>query len=357
MTRENRILVGAIAVLTLVVGGLLLAPKVEEVLAPELLRAHVAVRLPGESVSRVAEGPHHVAAGAEVMIDAVLEARRRDGSTLYYTAAKELSVSGVAVPAEQLRVWERPDDVRVRWFTVEPGKSEVEVASLADLGSLPFEEILRPEWPRSWSVPLVVDPRIDDGLDVLRLRPPFGTVRLHTRIEIFGPDQKLVPVERYSSTGAEQLPATPEALATVVVGLPGELEDATARFGLVHLKLATTDPAVVAAVERYHELRLGLVVPALLRDAYARHQVPIDDAPWRRLDSTRAIVWGRPGVLVGDLLRVGGRVVLLYADTDSNGQLDLGDRCLDFERGSAVRSVGEVFASLDSVEWLAWDQQ
>jgi hypothetical protein len=357
MTRESGILVGVIVVLTLGVGLLFLAPKVDEALAPELVRAHVAVRLPGDSVSRVGEGPHHVDSGAEVGLEAVLEARRRDGSLLYYTAAKTLSIDGVLVPPEQLAVWEQPDEVRVRWFTVEPGKSEIEVASVADLEALRFEEILRPEWPRSWSVPLVVDPKIDDGLDVGRLRPPFGTVRLHTRIEIFGPDQKLVPVERYSSTGAAQLPDTPAAVATVVVGVPGELEDATQRFGLINLKQTSTDPAVASAIDRYHELRLAVVVPSLLRTAFARHQVGVDNAPWVRLEAGRPLAWGRPGVLAGDLFRVGGRVVLLYQDSDGNGQLDLGDRCLDFERGTAVRSLGEVFASLESVEWLAWDSQ
>ena len=49
------------------------------------------------------------------------------------------------------------------------------------------------------------------------------------------------------------------------------------------------------------------------------------------------------GVARGDLIRAGGRVVVLYEDRGTPGRLDRGDLCFDFEQGAEVLPLSEVF--------------
>jgi hypothetical protein len=54
-------------------------------------------------------------------------------------------------------------------------------------------------------------------------------------------------------------------------------------------------------------------------------------------------------VVRGDLLRVGARVVVIYADRGQQSVLDYEDLCFDFAAGAIVRALGDVFSGEDSV--------
>jgi len=51
------------------------------------------------------------------------------------------------------------------------------------------------------------------------------------------------------------------------------------------------------------------------------------------------------------LVRVGERVVILAADHGLPGYLDRDDLCIDFDRGIAVRRLGEIFVGDGQIEW------
>ena len=104
----------------------------------------------------------------------------------------------------------------------------------------------------------------------------------------------------------------------------------------------------------------------------------IDGLVWQRIGLEGEQPWGAGGVAPGDLLRVGGRVVVLYreaapapaADTGDTrgtappsdtagtaGALDRTDLCFDYVHGAAVRPLGAVFAESQGeggqVEWAS----
>lgn len=352
MSRERWLFAGVLLAIVVGVAALMLAPKVDQALAPELLGARIAIRAPGSEIAVAGPAAVEVASGAEVRLEAVVVAQRRDGSRVYYTEAAALEIDGETIPAERISRWDRPLEARVRWFTIESTRPSISVARQEDLGLLRFEEILRPEWPRGWSIPLVVDPRLDDALDQERRRPPFGTVRLHVRVELLGAEQKLVPVERWVSPGADQLPDHPTEIATVVVTLPGPLAEPSAAFGLAQLDLETSEPAVLAAVDELYDARLAGSIPPLLREELARRGAEPGAPVGQELELGGGRPWGESGVAPGDILRVGARVVFLYRDENGDGRLDLGDSALDFEGGATVRALDAIFAGAGIVEWL-----
>jgi hypothetical protein len=76
---------------------------------------------------------------------------------------------------------------------------------------------------------------------------------------------------------------------------------------------------------------------------------------WQRIDLAEGPPWddSAQGVHPGDLLRVGGRVVVLYRDAGSGGapgRLDRSDLCFDYARGAAVQLLSEVFTGQGLVD-------
>lgn len=352
MNRDRLIFGLALGVCIAVVIGLMMAPRVEQALAPELVRAHVAIEIDGSGVAAIPATEVEVDSGVPVTLHAVLEGRRRDGTAIFYTEAQRLRIGSAEVDPDALSHWDRTTEIKVRWFTIEPTRTELVVQSVEDLDGLRFEPIFRPEWPISWSVPLTVDPKFDDGLDPERRRQPFGTVRVHVRVELFGPEQQLVPVARYASPEAEGV-VQGQPVPTVVVSLPGRLRLATSAFGLTHLSLETVEPTVVAQAAELGERRLASSLPTLLGSELRRRGIDPASASWSTIDFVeREVPWSTAGVGPGSVLRVGGRVVFLLADTNASGRLDAADLCLDFDRGAAVRPLEEVFGVGGAVELL-----
>ena len=83
-----------------VIAALFFLRKVENPLAPEPLRAFVALRAEGEAVA--SNGAHRLAAGTPFRLVAVVEATTWKGETIFLTEAPALGLDGAAVPAERL---------------------------------------------------------------------------------------------------------------------------------------------------------------------------------------------------------------------------------------------------------------
>jgi hypothetical protein len=352
VNRDRLIFALALGVCIAVVAGLMLAPRVEQALAPELVGAHVAIEIDGSGVAAIPVAEVEVESGVPVTLHAVLEGRRRDGTPIYYTEAPALRLGTVDVDPSALSRWDRSTEVKVRWFTIEPARTEIVVRTAEDFDALRFEPIFRPDWPIAWSVPLTVDPKFDDGLDPERRRLPFGTVRVHVRVELFGPEQQLVPIARYASAPAEAV-ATGGTVPTVVVSLPERLRLASAAFGLTHLSLETSEPGVLGRAAELAERRRASSLPQLLGSELRRRGLDPAEARWVAIDFIeQEMTWSETGVGPGSVVRVGGRAVFLLADANANGRLDPADLCLDFDRGAAVRPLAEVFGGGGAVELL-----
>ena len=127
-TQSSRLFLIVITVVGLAAIAFLLQPTVVEQLAPELQTAWVGIEVAGSSIAEV--GPVDLAVGDNFTLHAVLEARDRQDRPVYYTEASRLAFGGEEVPADQLRVWERPRRIKVRWFTVEGERPYVTLDAL-----------------------------------------------------------------------------------------------------------------------------------------------------------------------------------------------------------------------------------
>ena len=72
-----------------------------------------------------------------------------------------------------------------------------------------------------------------------------------------------------------------------------------------------------------------------------------EDVPWTGVELDGSRQWPQPG----DLLRAGPRLVMFLKDEGVEGWLDYDDLCLDFDRGAAIRRLGEIFTGQGVVEW------
>jgi hypothetical protein len=352
VTRERWIFVAALALALAVVAALVLAPRVTESRKPQGQTAWVALQVGDEPIARVA--PVEVEAGTPVTLHAVLEARQHDGSTVYFTAAPGLELEGRPVPAESVRPWEG-QDLRILWFTVEAQSPYLVVdEERSGFERLGFREFYRPDWPRAWAVPAVLEPRFDDHLELGRAERarPFGVQRYHVRIELAEGEHDLVPSERYKSWGAADLPERVDSFPTVVATLSGRLARPSAVFGLAQLDpVAEVDAAAAAWLEDAAEKRLGFVAPDIW-ESLLPAGATFESLPWRLVRlGDQAPSWGE-GVAAGDLLRVGDRRTILYRD-DGDGILDGGDLVLDFARGAMVGTIDEIFGQPTLVDVAA----
>lgn len=354
MERDTKILLAVCAALAVVVLAVLIGGRVQEELAPEPLAAMVAVSVADDPVARV--GPVGIAAGEPFTLHAVLEARSWQGDTVYYTEAPALAIGDRQLPADRLRRWSGPQRAQVLWFTVEGSPPFLEVASAEELDRLQFREILRAEWPLAWSVPGSVLPsrRRQEAGGGEPLMEPFGTQRYHVRIELFGPQNTVVPARRFKSAGSAQLAGEVERFPTVTARLPAPLDGPSSVFGLPQVEpVAGLSPALAGELAELTRKRLAFSRAALLAELLAAAGRDWEAVEWRAVDLDAGPVWGGGGVAAGDLLRVGGRVVLLAEDQGVPGLLDDGDVAFDFDKGATVRRLADIFTGEGLVEWGA----
>lgn len=368
MSGEKRIFWVVVVVAVVIVAALVAWPRVEQRVAPRPTAAWVGIEVEGSGVARV--GPVSIDAGTPFTLHAVLEAATRDGGTIYYTRAPGLDFGDGAVPAESLRRWPDSREAKVLWFTVEGPSPFLELPSAAELDRFRFAEYLRSDWPYAWAVRGRLDPANDDSLatPASEAELPFGTLRYQVRIELYGRESTVLPQQRHVSWGKEVLPERADAFPTVHVALPGAARAASEVFGLTQIEIVGEErdlPTGVAPTARRElvELtrrRLAFSRLPLLAEVLAAEGVAAGELPWRstRLAGERA--WGEE-VHVGDLLRAGGRVVVLYRDAagpvdedeagsepasaagPGDGRLDGDDLCLDYVGGAAVRRLSDVF--------------
>lgn len=356
MENETRVLVVALLIVSLGVAVVWLKPSVDERLAPEPIAAWVAIAAgEGPEDVEVADiGPVVLAAGEPFRLYAVLEARDRQGRSVYYTEAPALrftaagaSDESTTVPDAAVRRWDRLPHVKVRWFTVEGPQPFFEVDA-ADLASFGLRTYYRPDWPNTWSLPGVVDAAFDNHLDrgeaTDRAPPGFGTQRFHVRIELYANDKTTLPQVRIASWAAEALPDQVARFPTVIATLPGSLAPASRVFGLTQLALQPPSSSEsVATLRRLAAQGLAFDRLTVLGDLLRESGVALDDQVWESVDLGSGLGWpAQAGA--GDLLRVGERVVVLFADRGTIGVVDYDDLCLDFVRGAVVRRLGDVFS-------------
>lgn len=361
MTSEKKILwtVGGVAGAVLLTFALL--PSAKESLAPGLVAAHAAVMPAGAEAAVV--GPVAIDAGDEFTLHAVLEARARGGEPIYYTEAPALEIGGERVPDEALRRWDRPRVLKVFWFTVEGFSPFVKLEEAAQLDRFHFTEFFRPEWPSSWSIQGRLDPKFSQALarDArVEGDRSFGTQRYQVRIELFADEDALTAEERYVSPGAEALPDRVESFPTVYAALPGSAGPASLAFGLTQLEPPPGAGAELtgrlATLARQHLAfsRVPLIGQVMRAGGASRGEVS-----WSSVDLDSGPAWEGDGdgggepVGMGDLVRAGPRVVVLYRDhrdRGTPGRLDREDLCFDYERGAAVRSLSEVFTGAGLVD-------
>jgi hypothetical protein len=341
----NRIFVIALVVVSLVVLAVLLQPEVEERLAPEPVTAWVAIEVDGSGVAEV--GPVAVDAGTRFRLHAVLEARGRDGETVYYTEAPGLRLAGEELPASRLRRWERQRTVKVRWFTVEGERPWIEIDPEVGIAGFKIDELLRSDWPLAWSIPGEIDAANDNHLergDALP-RQIFGTQRYHVRIEIYLQEDDLFADQVVRSWGKDDLRANVDRFPTVTMTVPGLAGPASRVFGLSQLAAPDdADAELLRQIEELarHDLAFGRLT--VLRDQIRRAGKRSEDLVWQTVGLQGEVSWGEDAeAAAGDLLRVGRRMVVLYQDRGLTGVVDHADLCFDFEQGASVRTLQDVF--------------
>ena len=348
--RKIYIAVGTAAVLAL--AALWLQPRVESALAPEPRIAHVAVEVRGAAAAVV--GPVEIPAGERFRLHAVLEADTRAGDVIYYSEAAALMVNGEVVGGDRIRRWDRPQEAKILWFTVESQAPFALLEGEDPLADLSFEEFFHPEWSTSWQIEGHIEPRHSELLGGTGEHAVgFGTQRFRAWVEIYDELNPLVPAARFRSAGADTLPHGVDEFPTVTASLPGPAQAATVVFGLIGLELPEgaslelrRDVAALAAD------RLVFTRLSVLRDVLARDGRDLEDLPWNNIELDGGMEWGAT-VRQGDLVRVGARLVMLHEDLDGDGRLGGADSCLDFEEGAAVRRLNEVFPGEGEIEWAS----
>lgn len=337
----------AAGVVIAVVAFLLLWPDAKERFSPQPVAAHVAVLV--EGADRAVVGPVETAAGTPFTLHAVIEARTRDGATLYYTEAPALEVAGEAVPAGAVQAWDRPAKPEIFWFTVEGQARYQALGTGDDLARTSFSEFFRADWPRAWAIPGSLTPNRDELLadEGERRSVEFGTQRFHVRIEVERGEDDIFAEREVRSVGADALPAAWETFPTVIASLPGPAGPPSSLFGLTQVAPPSSDDGtgsdVAARIAELTERHILFSRASAVRTALDERGLAFTSLAWRDVELGAGIPWGEGGASSGALLRVGDRVVVLAEDAGEPGVLDRGDLCLDFEGGAALRSLGEVF--------------
>ncbi len=342
-TKSSRLFAVILVAVALAALAIVLQPKVQEQLAPRLHTAWVAIEADGGGVAEV--GPVDLAAGSGFTLHAVLEARDRQDQPVYYTEATALSFGGRRVPPESLRPWDRPRLIKVRWFTVEGERPYVRLDADTGIGGFGLRELLRSDWPISWSVPGAIDAANDNHLaaDPFEAERQFGTQRYHVRIELYRDRHELIPDEVVRSWGIADLKQQVERFPTVRMTLPGALAPASRVFGLTQLEPPPgASRELVQQIAELAESGVAFSRLTAVRDQIRHAGLRLEDLSWTIVDLAGDARWGQDAG-PGDLLRVGDRVVVLYRDRGTPGVIDYQDLCFDFVQGAAIRALDDVF--------------
>ncbi len=332
--------------LLLAVLALMLFGRAREELLPTPRRAWVAIEAASDGVARV--GGIDLEAGGDFKLHAVLEAESWQGQPVYYTEAARLELPDGEVEPERLRPWAGPAEIRVLWFSIEAAKPYVEVSTLAELDALEFREFFLPDWPRTWTVSgkwgaTSAGVNLPRGVE----RLPFGTRRFHVRIELFGPESTIRPRQRFQSWTGAELRSNLEHFPTVLSRLDGVLARPSAVFGLPQIEpTAQASPEARAAIGERRRERLAFSRLAVIDAALDTAGLDPDDLEWQAVELTGEAAWESPG----DLVRVGDRWVLTYLDRGVEDRLDYEDLCIDFDKGAAIRRLGDIFVGEGLVE-------
>ena len=371
MDSQGRVLAIAIVVVSLGVVALWLRPTVVERLAPEPVRAWVAIEPEGAGVADI--GPVFLAAGQNFKLHAVLEAVDRSGASVFYTRAPALRFvaattpvglgSPIAgseaarlevepIPASALRTWDRGPHVKVRWFTIEGSVVYLPLGPGVGVDTFTLEPFFQVDWTSTWSIPgeiegLLGDHRRSDTRE-LSFGRTFGTQRYHVRVELYNNDESTLPVVKIPSGAVDELMAEPSRFPTVVASLPGALSGPSKLFGLTQIEMPpSAEAGELARLRVLAEQGLVFSRLTMLRDQLQLESSTSATASapsrWVTIDLGADQAWG-DAVAPGDLLRVGERVVVLYEDRGVAGRLDYDDLCFDFVRGAAIRALGDVFS-------------
>ena len=354
MEKQSSLFAVLIVIIGLVFAAVIFKPVVDEQLAPELVTAWVAIEVAGSSnaatsdvaASDIADvGSFFLEVGTPFKLHAVLEARDRRGETVYYTEASRLSFDGKEVPVESLVAWNRPQPIKVRWFTVEGPRPYVTLDTEGGIEAFKPEEFLRSDWPLSWSVPGEIDAAHDNHLENVSAEKiqRFGTQRYHVRIELYSSEESLIPERVIRSWGVSDLKQQIHSFPTVRLTLPGVLWPASRVFGLSQLEPppgASREMLDQIAELAEHDLAFSRLT--VIGDLIRETGESFGDLEWTSLDLAGAARWGED-VGPGDLLRVGDRIVVLYDDRGILGVVDYPDLCFDYVQGAAVRALSDVF--------------
>lgn len=343
MEHQSKLFAVLVVVIALGFGAILMQPVVEEQLAPELHTAWVAIEVAARGIATV--GPVELEVGTPFKLHAVLEARDRRGRPVYYTEAPGLEIEGREVPTESLRAWDRPQPVKVRWFTVEGRRPFVALDVAQGMKSFEFQELLRSDWPVSWSVPGEIDAAHDNHLesDSPEAVQRFGTQRYHVRIELYRDENALIPERVVRSWGVADIKPRVAAFPTVRLTLPGRLGPASKVFGLTQLEAPSEAPrALLDQITELADHDVAFSRQTLLRDQIRQSGRRMEDLTWVDLDLLGETRWGIEAT-PGDLVRVGDRVVVLYRDRGLPEVVDYQDLCFDFVQGAAIRALSDVF--------------
>ena len=342
MEKQSSLFAVIVVAVGLVFAAVIFKPVVEEQLAPQPVTAWAAIEVAGSGVAAV--GPVDLEVGASFRLHAVLEARDRGGEPVYYTEAARLRMDGEEVPTQRLTVWDRPQPVKVRWFTVEGPRPYVTLDAEGGIAQFKPQEFLRSDWPLSWSVPGEIDSAHDNHLESPSVEAQrFGTQRYHVRIELYGSEEALIPERVIRSWGVADLKQHIDRFPTVRMTLPGAARPASRVFGLTQL-----EPPPAAGREildqiselAAHDLAFSLLT--VIGDQIRQTERPFSELQWTSIDLAGEARWGADAG-PGDLLRVGDRVVVLYEDRGAPGVVDYPDLCFDYVQGAAVRALSDVF--------------
>ncbi len=340
---ENRAFWIIVALLVLGIGFVFLQPTVEDRLAPTLTEAWVAIEVEGTGVARV--GPVEIDEGTGFTLHAVVGATKRNGDTVYYTAADRLKIDDQEIPAESLQPWDRNRPVKIRWYTLE-GRSPFMTLGTEGISTFRFESFLRSDWPLAWSIPGAIDPANDDHLqsDDAVPRPMLGTQRFRTQLELYRFADDLLPTQVVRSWDVDDLKREVERFPTVTVVSNDGAREVSRWLGLTQL-VPPADPPVelVRQIDELARHRIAFSRLTLLRDLARASGTSFGNLVWSSLDIAEQMRWPSDAQ-AGDLLRVGDRVVVLFRDRGEPGLVDYQDLCFDFVQGIEVRALGDVFS-------------
>ncbi len=340
---ENRAFWIIVALLVLGIGFVFLQPTVEDHLAPTLTDAWVAIEVEGTGVARV--GPVEIDEGQEFTLHAVVGGTKRNGETVYYTAAERLILGDQEIPAESVQPWDRNRPVKIRWYTLEGRLPFVNLAN-GGISAFRFESFLRSDWPLAWSIPGAIDSANDDHLqseDTVP-RPRLGTQRYRTQLELYRFEDDLLPTQVVRSWDVEDLKEKIESFPTVTIASMDGAREASRWLGLTQL-VPPPEPSseLVRQIDELASHRIGFSRLTLLRDLARAAGTSFSELTWSTLDIAGEAGW-QSEAEAGDLLRVGDRVVVLFRDLGQPGIVDYQDLCFDFVQGMETRALGAVFS-------------